>query len=55
MLRLRQLAVAVIRDFADEGGYSERMFFLQMSENDLVTGQILSIPERYRGDSRSVK
>ena len=31
---------------ADEGGYSERMFFLQMSENDLVTGRHLSdIPQ----------
>lgn len=27
---------------ADEGGYSDRMFFLQMSENDLVTGRHLT-------------
>lgn len=31
---------------ADEGGYSDRMFFLQMSENDLVTGRHLTdIPD----------
>ena len=31
---------------ADEGGYSHRMFFLQMDESDIVTGRHLSeIPE----------
>ena len=31
---------------ADEGGYSDRMFFLQMSETDLVTGRHLTdIPQ----------
>lgn len=31
---------------ADEGGYSDRMFFLQMSDNDIVTGRHLSdIPQ----------
>ncbi len=34
------ITVLVILRFY-EGGYSERMFFLQMSENDLVTGRHL--------------
>lgn len=34
---------------ADEGGYSDRMFFLQMDETDLVTGRHLTaIPEAIR-------
>lgn len=34
---------------ADEGGYSDRMFFLQMDESDIVTGRHLTdIPEAIR-------